>query len=93
MEIRRKRILEGVLVTVVAVILAARFLVPLHYAGVMPRLSDPKSGRIYRVYVGSGIDVYLNKREVNLLDLLNYELSPVAVALMLLLVYFKLRHR
>lgn len=93
MDPRRKRILEGVLVVVVAAILAARFLVPLHYAGVMPRLPDPTSGRVYRVYVGSGIDVYLDKREVNLLDLLNYGLSPVAVALMLLLVYPNLRHR
>lgn len=61
---------------------------PLHYAGVMPRSPQPDSGRIYRVAVGSGIDVYLNKSDTHLLDLVEYKLSAVAVGCMFVLLYY-----
>lgn len=64
---------------------------PLHYAFMMPRASEPSSGHIYRVMVGSGIHVFLNKRQVDLLDLVDYKLSAVAVGCMFLLLYFKFR--
>jgi hypothetical protein len=93
MENPRKRLLESVLAIIIILIFAARFFVPLHYAGVMPRQPEPQSGRVYRVAVGSGIVVFLNKREINLMDLLNYELSPVAVALLFVLVFLNLRRQ
>lgn len=81
------------LFAIVIVILGARFFVPLHYAAAMPRTRQANTGQIYRVMVGSGIHVYLNKREADLLDFLDYKLSAVAVGCMFLLLYLKLRRK
>lgn len=73
------------------IIFAARFFVPLHYAFAMPRTPDPTNGRIYRAMVGGGIHVYLNKRELHVLDFLDYDLTAIAVGCMFALIYLKLR--
>lgn len=86
-----KRVIVLILFGAVLLILGFRFFLPLRYAFMMPRVPEPGSGRIYRVMVGSGIHVYLNKGQVDLLDLLDYKLSAVAVCCMFLLLYLKLR--
>ncbi len=88
-----KRAVVLLLFAVVVVIFGAIFVVPLHYAAVMPRTPQADIGQIYRVMVGSGIHVYLNKREVDVLDFLDYRLSGVAVSCMFLLLYLKLRRK
>jgi hypothetical protein len=55
-----------------------------HYSAVMPRSPQPEAGRIYPMWFKSGGTVYVNRKERDRSDFVNYRLMPLFGLSMLL---------
>lgn len=56
--------------------LASALYIEFHYSAVMPHHPQPETGRIYPKWFKSGGTVYLNRRELELSDFVQYRLFP-----------------
>ncbi len=59
------------------VTLFAMIHIPFHYAAVMPRSPQPETGRVYAIKAQYELIVYVNKKELDRRDFVEYKLMPI----------------
>ena len=72
-----KRILLWIVATLGLFSSVARIATAFYYSARMPQFPDPASGRIYRTVAAYNSAVYVTRRELQWVDLLNYDLMTL----------------